>query len=114
MNYIGKSLIYSMRKAFQEHAVVKLVYKFDEKSYREMFKKVSRSLKYYSNFFLVYKHIYVYTCDRLSENGVLRAENKNVVSNSILRKLPVGNCTGYFTRYIEILREICNSTARVK
>ena len=34
--------------------------------------------------------------------------------NSIPRKLPVGNSTGYFTRYIEILREICNSTARVK
>ena len=30
--YIRKSLIYSMRKVFVEHAVVELVYKFDEKS----------------------------------------------------------------------------------
>ena len=30
-----------------------------------------------------------------------------------MRKLPIGNSTGYFTRYIEIVREICNSTARV-
>ena len=36
------------------------------------------------------------------------------ISNSIPRKLPIGNSTGYFTRYIEIVREICNSTARVK
>ena len=35
-------------------------------------------------------------------------------NNSIPRKLPAGNSTGYFTCYIEILREICNSTARVK
>ena len=32
---IGKSLIYSMRKAFLEKAVVELIYKFHEKSYRE-------------------------------------------------------------------------------
>ena len=32
-------------------------------------------------------------------------------TNSIPRKLPIGNSTGYFTRYIEIVREICNSTA---
>ena len=36
---IWKSLIYSMRKAFLEKAVVELVYKFDEKSYRECLKK---------------------------------------------------------------------------
>ena len=35
-------------------------------------------------------------------------------ANSIPRKLAIGNSTGYFTRYIEIVREICNSTARVK
>ena len=35
-------------------------------------------------------------------------------ANSIPRKLPIGNSTGYFTRYIEIVREICNSTAGVK
>ena len=29
---VRKSFIYSMRKAFLEHAVVKLVYKFDKKS----------------------------------------------------------------------------------
>ena len=40
-HYIRKSLIYSMRKAFLEHAVVELVYKFDEKSYRERFRKLS-------------------------------------------------------------------------
>ena len=40
-HYIRKSLIYSMRKAFLEHAVVDLVYKFDEKSYRERFRKLS-------------------------------------------------------------------------
>ena len=33
--YIGKSLIYSMRKAFLERPVVELIHKFDEKSYRE-------------------------------------------------------------------------------
>ena len=38
----------------------------------------------------------------------------NNMTNSIPRKLPIGNSTGYFTRYIEIVREICNSTARVK
>ena len=36
------------------------------------------------------------------------------ILNSIPRKLPIGNSTGYFTRYIEIVREICNSMARVK
>ena len=41
-------------KVFLEHAVVELVYKLDEKSYRECL--VSRSLKYDS----VHKHIYVY------------------------------------------------------
>ena len=29
-------------------------------------------------------------------------------TNSIPRMLPVGNCTGYFPRYIEILCQICN------
>ena len=38
----------------------------------------------------------------------------NFHTNSIPRKLPIGNSRGYFTRYIEIVREICNSTARVK
>ena len=38
----------------------------------------------------------------------------NFSFNSIPRRLPIGNSTGYFTRYIEIVREICNSTARVK
>ena len=37
--YIGNSLIYSMRKAFLELAVVELVYKFDEKSYHECLKR---------------------------------------------------------------------------
>ena len=36
------------------------------------------------------------------------------MTNSIPRNLPVGNSTGYFTSYIEIVREICNSMARVK
>ena len=45
--------------------------------------------------------------------GSDRGENYNF-SNSLPRKLPIGICTGYFTRYIEIVREICNSTARVK
>ena len=53
-----KSLIYSTRKAFLEKAVVELVYKFDKKSYE----KVSRSLKYESNYlFFIHKHIYVDT-----------------------------------------------------
>ena len=52
VHYIG-NLIYSMRKVFMECAVVELVYKFDEKSYRECLK---RSLKYDSIFF-VHKHI---------------------------------------------------------
>ena len=43
-----------MRKAFLEKAVVELVNKFDE------FEKVSRSLKFDSNYFLVHKHIYMY------------------------------------------------------
>ena len=44
-----------MRKAFLEKAVLEPVYNFDEKLLR-MFEKVSRSLKYDSNFFLVHKH----------------------------------------------------------
>ena len=51
VHYIGKSLIYSTRKAFLENAVVELVCKFDEKSYHEMFEKVCQSLKY-DSFFL--------------------------------------------------------------
>ena len=51
MHFIGTSVIYSMRKVFLERKVVELVYKFD------MFEKVSRSLKYDSRIFLVYKHI---------------------------------------------------------
>ena len=39
VHYIGKILIYSMRKVFLDHAVVELVYKFDEKSYRECLKR---------------------------------------------------------------------------
>ena len=38
-HYIRISLIYSTRKAFLEKAVVELVYKFDEKSYRECLKR---------------------------------------------------------------------------
>ena len=49
-----------MRKAFLEKAVVELVYKFDEKSYREC-EKVSRSLKYVRfKIIFVHKHIYIY------------------------------------------------------
>ena len=44
MHYIRKTLIYSMRKAYPEKAVVELVYKLDEKFYRD--EKVSRLLKY--------------------------------------------------------------------
>ena len=44
----------------------------------------------------------------------LIAEACDYFHNSIPRKLPIGNSTGYFTRYIEIACEICNSTARVK
>ena len=40
-----------------ECAVVKLVYKFDEKSTASV-QKVSQLLKYDSKFFLVHKHIY--------------------------------------------------------
>ena len=36
---IRKSLIYSMRKAFLERAVVELVYKFNEKSYCDCLKR---------------------------------------------------------------------------
>ena len=38
-HYIRKSLIYSTRKAFLKCAVAELVYKFDEKSYRECLKR---------------------------------------------------------------------------
>ena len=48
-----------MRKTFLEKAVVELVYKFDEKSYHECFEKVSRLLKYDSNFF-VHQHRSLY------------------------------------------------------
>ena len=51
MQYIGIYLIYSMRKAFLERAVVDLVYKFRE-VLLSMFEEVSRSLKYDSNYFL--------------------------------------------------------------
>ena len=39
VHYIRKLLIYSKRKAFIEHAVVELVYKFDEKFYHECLKR---------------------------------------------------------------------------
>ena len=49
-------------RAFLERAVVELVYKFDEKSYiLSTFEKVSRSLKYDSNFFSDHRHIYIWT-----------------------------------------------------
>ena len=51
---------YQTRKAFLEKAVVEIVYKFDEKSYLEIKKKVSRSLKYNIYIFLVHKHVYIY------------------------------------------------------
>ena len=35
---IGKSLIYSMRNVFLDGTVLELVYKFDDKSYRECLK----------------------------------------------------------------------------
>ena len=38
VHYIG-NLIYSLREAFLECAVVELVYKFNEKSYRECLKR---------------------------------------------------------------------------
>ena len=44
-----------------EKAVVELIYKFDEKSYRECLKNVSRSLKYDSIFFLVHTHTHTHT-----------------------------------------------------
>ena len=47
-----------MRKVFLEKAVLEPVYKFDEKVLPRMFEKVSRSLKYDSNFF-DHKHIQV-------------------------------------------------------
>ena len=45
---------------------------------------------------------------------VFNDQPRDIYINSIPRKLPIGNSTGYFTRYIEIVREICNSMARVK
>ena len=56
MHYIEKSLIYSTRKAFQEHAVVELVYKFDEKS-TTSFCKGESSAKV--PFKLVLSHTYI-------------------------------------------------------
>ena len=38
-SHIGKSLIYSMRKAFLDRAVIELVYKFIEKPFRECLKR---------------------------------------------------------------------------
>ena len=59
-----KILIYSTRKAFLEKAVVELVYKFDEKSYRECLKGESIA-KVRFNFFCpqiyLYTHIYIWT-----------------------------------------------------
>ena len=52
-----------------------------------------------------------YSC---TKNKIICLKNNTISANSIPRKLPIGNSTGYFTHYIEILREICNSMARVK
>ena len=59
-HYIGKSLMYSMRKVFLECSVVELVYKFDEKSYREcLTRRVSIAKKSTIQFFFVHKLIYL-------------------------------------------------------
>ena len=50
MHYIRKSLIYSMRRAFLEDAVVEVVYKFDV-SLPLVFEKVNRPLNCHSTFF---------------------------------------------------------------
>ena len=63
MHYIRKSLIYSMRKAFLEDAMVEVVYKFDG-SLLLVFEKVSRPLNCHSTFLgghiHIYKHTYIY------------------------------------------------------
>ena len=58
-------------------------------------------------------------CGRIDTRSLSGAEYfvtflDDYTHNSIPRKLPIGIYTGYFTRYIEIVRKICNSTARVK
>ena len=66
-NEQGMHIIYEnpwFTLTFLEKAVVELVYKFDENSYRECLKKMSRSLNYDSKMFWsinIYIHIYVDT-----------------------------------------------------
>ena len=52
--------------------MVELVNEFDEKFYSRMFEKVSRSLKYDSNFVLVHKHTDTYN-DRFTPARAARA-----------------------------------------
>ena len=64
-------LVYSMKKAFLERAVVELVYKFDEKS-TQVFEKVRRLLKCHSNFFEV---TYIHTCLQYVNGHYPRSHN---------------------------------------
>ena len=76
--------------------MVELVYKIDKKSYREMFEKVSRLLKYDSNFFLstnIYTHTYIWTLALITLSrlccvcGVMIKQGKSDdIQNSISQK----------------------------
>ena len=58
-----------MKKAFLEKAAVELVYKFEEKSYRDCFEKESRLLKYD---FGPQTHIYISECSSTLYIGLAR------------------------------------------
>ena len=55
-HYIGK-ILDLLEDSVSGACSSRLVYKFDEKSYSQIFENVNRSLKYDSNFF-VHKHIH--------------------------------------------------------
>ena len=62
--------------------MVELVNEFDEKSYHEMFEKVSRLLKYDSIFFGPQTYIYGHQHDHFTPL-VLRVRGKNAISSPI-------------------------------
>ena len=69
MHYIRKSLIYSSRKAFLEHTVAELVYKFDGKSTTSV-RKVESTAKVPFKLFLG-SYIYIRECGRTLYIGLM-------------------------------------------
>ena len=64
------------------------VYKFDEKSYCQRLKKVSRSLKYDSNYFFDHRHIYIFYTS-YSYNSISRYAYRGISAHIPRRDLVI-------------------------